>query len=220
MNMSILEAMSEDVKRVYNSAVRRDRAAATRLRIIDSARALFLERGYAKTSVPAIAAAAEVSPDTVFHIFRNKRKLLKELVDLDIGGDDDPTPIMQRGPALSVRDEPDQRAQIRLFAHGIAGQVARIREMDDILLGAAAVDADIAALRADIQDRQRKAAMTQIASWIGARGPLAVDIDTAGVTIWALTSPEMHRMLCDRSGWSTDRFGQWLEVTLTASLLP
>lgn len=141
-------------------------------------------------------------------------------MDLDIGGDDDPTPIMQRGPALAVRDERDQRTQIRLFAHGIARQVARIREMDDILLGAAAVDADIAVLRADIQDRQRKAAMTQIASWIGARGPLAVDIDTAGVTIWALTSPEMHRMLCDRSGWSPDRFSQWLELTLTASLLP
>ncbi|WP_169914751.1 TetR/AcrR family transcriptional regulator [Rhodococcoides yunnanense] len=211
--------MSDDVKRSYNSALRREQAEATRLRIIRSARTLFLERGFAKTSVPAIAAAAEVSADTIYHVFTNKRTLLEQLVGLDIGGDEDPTPIMERPPALAVRDAADQRTQIHLFAAGIAQQVARIRPVDDILIGAAAVDSSIAELRSDIQDRQRRSAMTRIASWIAERGPLAVDIETAGTTIWSLTSPEMHRMLCDRSGWSTDRYAHWLTHTLTSVLL-
>lgn len=219
MNTHILRPMTENVKRNYNSAVRREHAEATRLRIIEAARTLFLANGYAKTAVPAIAAAAEVSPDTVFHVFKNKRTLLREVIDLDIGGDSDGTPIMQRAPALAVRDELDQHTQLRIFASGIARQVSRIRALDDILVGAAAVDEDIAALRSDIQDRQRRAAMMQIAEWVRARGELAVDVETAGTTIWALTSPEMHRMLCERSGWTTDRYARWLEATLASSLL-
>ncbi|AMY54434.1 TetR/AcrR family transcriptional regulator [Rhodococcoides fascians] len=217
--MHILDPMTENVKRTYNSAVRQQQAEGTRLRIIEAARGLFLAHGYGTTSVPSIAAAAGVSADTVFHVFKNKRTLLREMVDLDIGGDTDPTPIMQRSSASAVRDELDQRTQLRMFASGIAEQVARIRAVDDILLSAAAVDEDIAALRRDIQDRQRRSAMMQIAEWIGARGDLAVDLETAGTTIWALTSPEMHRMLCERSGWTTDRYARWLEATLASSLL-
>ena len=61
---------------------RRDRARATRLRILTSAQALFIERGYAATTMEDIAAAAGVAVQTVYYTFRTKALLLREVVEL------------------------------------------------------------------------------------------------------------------------------------------
>jgi AcrR family transcriptional regulator len=52
-------------KRKYSSAVREEQAARTRMRILDAASELFLERGYALTTMKDIAAQADVARDTV-----------------------------------------------------------------------------------------------------------------------------------------------------------
>ena len=57
---------SADVKRSYESPLRKAQAAATRGAIIDAASALFIERGYVATSIEAVAEAAGVSRATVF----------------------------------------------------------------------------------------------------------------------------------------------------------
>jgi len=38
--------------------------------------------------------------------------------------------------------------------------------------------------------------------------------------VWTLTSSEVHLMLRDTWGWSRGRYAQWLQNTLTATLLP
>ena len=47
---------------------KRDRDA-TRTRIIDAARDLFVEQGYARTTIADIARAADVAPQTVYWAF-------------------------------------------------------------------------------------------------------------------------------------------------------
>src|SRR6185437_190677 len=100
-------------------------------------------------------------------------------------------------------------------------QLERIRPLDDMLRSAAAVDADIAALRDDLQLRQRRLAMTTVAGWIAARGPLrgGTTVDDAGATIWTLTSAEVHHMLRVGWGWSADHYRGWLADTLRVTLL-
>ena len=50
-----------------------------------AARALFIDRGYVATTIDAIADRADVSPETVYSTFGNKRSLLSALVDNTVG---------------------------------------------------------------------------------------------------------------------------------------
>ncbi|MEU8874079.1 helix-turn-helix domain-containing protein [Streptomyces javensis] len=61
----------------------RDRCEALTLRVIlDAARGLFAERGYARTPIRLIAQEAGVAPQTVYAHFGSKAGVLTGLVDL------------------------------------------------------------------------------------------------------------------------------------------
>ena len=59
---------------------KRDRDA-TRARIVDAARDLFVEQGYARTTIADIARAADVAPQTVYWAFGSKAGLVREIRD-------------------------------------------------------------------------------------------------------------------------------------------
>lgn len=64
---------------VYRSERRQEQAAATRQAIVDAARALFVERGYPRTTVADIASAANVAVPTVYASVGPKAAILGEL---------------------------------------------------------------------------------------------------------------------------------------------
>jgi AcrR family transcriptional regulator len=209
-------------RRSYCSPLRAEQARSTRHRVIGTAVALFLARGYAGTTLAAVAADAGVSVDTVFHLFGNKRGLLRAAMDAVIGGDDADLSVLERPDPQAMRSETDPRRQIALFAHGIRGQLERIAPVDDMLRSAAAVDPDVAALREDLQQRQRRQAMKIVADWIASRSPLRdeMSVDEAAAVLWTLTSPEVHHMLRVDWAWPPDRYEGWLRTTLEHTLLP
>jgi AcrR family transcriptional regulator len=212
----------KNVKRGYRSPLRAEQARQTRRRILDAARRLFLDHGYPATSIEAIAAAATVSQDTVYSAFGSKRNLLKELMDAAVGGDDTDVKVLDRPEPQSVRHLRDPRVQVAAFAAGVALRIEATRPLDDILRSAAVVDAEVNALRDDIQLRQRRSAMATFAEWLAENGPLrdGISVSDAASIIWTLTSPEVHRLLRDGCGWSHERFVLWLDDTLTRTLLP
>lgn len=59
---------------------RADRRRATEARILDSARELFAEKGFDRTTIRAVAAAAGVDPALVMQYFGSKRELFSEAV--------------------------------------------------------------------------------------------------------------------------------------------
>lgn len=215
--------MSEPVKsRSYDSPLRRERAKRTRRAVLQAAHARFLEVGYASTTLAAVARDAGVSVDTVYDVFGSKRGLLAAVMDVNVGGDDEPVAVLERELPQRMRAEQDQRTQIAMFATGMAGELERMRPLDDVLRSAAAADPEVAAARHEQNDVQRHAAMTTVVGWIRRRGPLRVGLTPAEAAdvVWALTSPEVHQMLLHTRGWSRSQYEQWLRDTLEQSLLP
>ena len=90
--------MAEHVKRTrrYDSSRRRAQAAATRTEILDAARRQFERRGYAATTMEAIAAEAGVALKTVYVGFETKSGLLRALwTPLPRAGRDE-TPVAEQ----------------------------------------------------------------------------------------------------------------------------
>ena len=205
--------------RKYSSAVRDEQAARTRARILDAASELFLERGYARTTMKDIADSAGVARDTVHAVFGSKARVLTALIDLRLVPDGSVASVRERPDALAVRDEVDQRKQIELFANFIAGISTQLRPVFEILRTASAVEPEMAKVFEEM-DRFRMKNMQTYARWIAARGPLRVSTRRAGEIIWALASPDVGRMLCDELGWTQTQHARWLSDTLIRTLLP
>ena len=210
-----------DVKgtRKYSSALRDEQAARTRRRILDAASELFLERGYARTTMKDIADLAGVARDTVHAVFGSKARVLTALIDLRLVPDGSVASARERPDALAVRNEVDQRKQIELFASFIAGLSTQLRPVFEILRTASAVEPEMANVFEEM-DRFRMRNMQTYARWIAARGPLRVNTRRAGEIIWALASPDVGRMLCDELGWTQKQHASWLSDTLARTLLP
>jgi AcrR family transcriptional regulator len=204
-------------KRSYSSAVRKEQAAQTRARILEAAGELFESNGYARTTIAAIAERAGVATDTVYATFGNKARVLTGLIDVRLApaGDDN---VLDRADAHAVRDELDQRRQLRAFARDIAAISARVRPVYEIMRTASAVEPEMATVFGEM-DAYRLRNMSQAAAWIAARGPLRVDVERAGQIIWAVASPDVARMLCDVQGWTNDQYAEWLEDMLVRTLL-
>ena len=206
-------------KRKYSSVVREEQAARTRTRILDAASELFLEHGYARTTMKDIAAQADVARDTVHAIFGSKARVLTALIDQRLVPDDSVANVTQRPDALAIRDEVDQRQQIELFARFIAGISTELRPVFEILRTASAVEPEMAKVFEEM-DRFRLKNMQTYARWIAARGSLRVSTRRAGEMIWALASLDVARMLCDEIGWTESQHARWLADTLIRTLLP
>src|SRR5438067_1166293 len=130
-------------KRPYDSARRREQAGATRRAVLDAARGLFIDRGYASTSIEAIAAQAEVSPETVYAVFKNKRTLLRELIDVSIAGDDAPVPVLDRSWVRQMRQEKGITQRLEILARNGRLILERLSPIYEILRGAAATDSEL-----------------------------------------------------------------------------
>ncbi|MDQ3541660.1 MAG: TetR/AcrR family transcriptional regulator [Chloroflexota bacterium] len=214
--------MPDNVKtqRRYTSSIRQEQAKETRLRILDAARRLFLARGHAATTVEAIAKEASVAVQTVYAGFGTKRGILIALLELSIGGDDQPIEVLERPDPLRMRDELDQRRQLEMMAEGIRKIMERAGPVFTVVRAAVA-DPEIATRYERLQeDRLRN--MTRVVGWVAARGPLREGLSTAEAAdiMWMLTSADVHRLLTIDRGWTMEQYERWLGDTMIASLLP
>ena len=164
-----------------------------------------------------IAERAGVAPDTVYASFGNKLRVLTAAVDrrLAPGGE---ASIMDAAGPQAVRNEPDQRRQLHMFAQDIAEISARLRPVYEILRTASAVEPEVGAVFAEMESH-RLAHMSQLVGWLAKHGPLKVSRAWAADILFVVASPDVGRMLCDVRGWSEAQHADWLEETLEAALL-
>jgi len=196
-------------------------ASETRKQIIEAARKLFAQYGYAGATIEALAHEAGVAPETIFAVFGNKRTILVNLIDISVGGDDQPVPLLQRPGPQSVLQEPDPVRQLQLFAQSISVILERVAPVFEIIRMAAKTEPEIAELLKDILE-ERRHNLAIFVQHLSDHSPWRQGLDDAQATVivWTIASPEVYSLLTVDRGWSTERFGQWLGDTLTRLLLP
>src|SRR4051812_9108122 len=82
--------------RTYSSRRRTAQAAQTRADVVAAAMTLFQERGWAGTTIAAIAERAGVATETVYAGFKSKKALLRAACDFSVVGDTEPVPFIER----------------------------------------------------------------------------------------------------------------------------
>lgn len=207
--------------RKYDSTRRQAQARQTRLQIAEAARVLFLERGYAGTSIEAIAEQANVAPETIYATLKNKRNVLSFLFDISIGGDDEDVRLLDRPDPQAVLNETDQHRQLTLFARDITKILHRAAPIFEILRIAAKTEPEIGELVQRLL-RERMANMNMVVKKVAANGPLREGLNRTGATelMWAMTSPELYLLLSRDRGWSDEEYTRWLTDTLIRLVLP
>src|SRR5829696_7604341 len=139
--MSSPMAKLKSPKRTYDSSRRQAQANETRRHILEAARKLFMERGYAGATAEAIAAEAGVSAQTIYAIFKNRRKILVSLMNVaSLTGEEDHLPVHERSGAQAVARETDQRSQLRMFADIVAYNLNQAAAVFEIMMDAARVE--------------------------------------------------------------------------------
>jgi AcrR family transcriptional regulator len=214
--------VTEHVKsrRRYSSEVRAAQAAATRHAVLEAARELFTEHGYAGTSIAAIAERAGVAVDTVYAAAGRKPALLRELVETSLSGTDQVVPAEQRDYVLRFRAASSAREKIAIYAAAVSEIGVRMAPIHRALAEAAVGDSTCAALRTEI-DARRANNMRLLAADLRETGELRPDLtdDEVADIVWSMNAAEYRALLVGARGWTAERFGTWLADAWSRTLL-
>lgn len=170
------------------------------------------ERGWAASTISAIAHEAGVSTPTIYAVFGNKRGLLVGMRE-----------VMQRDSEIpelmaAAGREPDPAMRLRLWARLIRQQMETSYDVIAIHREAARSDPEVAVAYRLVLD-SRAEAFRSFIQGIGQRLPKGIDEQSAVDLLWAFSNEELWRELTEERAWTPDRFEAWLGATLLAQIL-
>lgn len=206
--------------RRYDASRRRQAAALRRRALLEAAAGLFVERGYAATTMSAIAERAGVNVDTLYATVGTKPQLFELLLETALSGVDVAVPVEQRDYVRRIRAEPDARGKLAEYASAVAGFQRQLAPLHQVARSAAAVDGELVR-QWDAMLRRRASNIHLLIDDLATTGRLRHGLarKQAADTVTAVASPEVYVTLTDLCGWDTACYETWLADTLTRLLL-
>lgn len=204
-------------RRAYRSRLREEAALLSQKAVVVAAAALFVDQGYARTTIDQIATRAGVSRPTVFAA-GSKSQLLALARQAAIGGDS----VLGNEPVLAeILAEPDPAALLRRFAVMASGIARRWAPLHAVLEEAAASDPALAPLRQTSRDEMHGCARHVVAA-LASSGSLRGDLTAKAATdvLALLLEPGQYQRLVTERRWSHRAFTQWHADTMIRLLLP
>lgn len=212
-------AAQKPTKRVYDGSGRQRDAERRRRRMVEAATELFREQGYGATSIEQIAAQAEVAPQTVQAAFGSKPGVLRRVVDVAVGGDDQDVKVRDRPQAVRIASEPDPLQKVMAaaeWAHEVHQRSAWVLRL---VASVAGTDPALAALDEDLR-RQWRADAQRYVDGLGA-GSIRPGLTRAragdlltlygGASTWATLVVDQR--------WTTTQYKQWLVDVIARTIL-
>jgi len=190
--------------------------AAQRL-VIDAAFELMLERGYAATTMTAIADHAGVSERTVYNLFGSKTSLmLATLRDRGTGGEVDE--LAADHEHMRSLDDP-----LEIIEHAVETNhrvASRAITLFQVAYQAAAVEEEVAAALEELEE-QRFHHQGEVIDMLQEKGQLRADIPYELIKrgFWLIAGPETV-IKAMKAGWDLDTYTSWLRAELPSLLLP
>jgi len=205
--------------RIYDNRNREAAARSTRRRILSAASRLFIDSGYAATTVAAVAREARVSEQTIYGQFGGKAGVLKGVYDVTLAGDDADVPMAQRPEFRRMAEAADMDELLEAYVALARGVSARLSPMLPLIYGARAVEPDLDALARTAAEERRFGARAFAANVV-ARGFTREGLDETIVAelLWVLNSPETYLLLRQSNGLDDDGYQAWLLRALRAAL--
>jgi AcrR family transcriptional regulator len=189
---------------------RRDRDS-TRAKIVEAARSLFRDQGYARTTVNDIASKAQVAPQTIYWAFGSKARLVAEIRDawLTEAG------TAERLQAVLSELDPGRRldAYATFMAHQWETGSAAVAIQQDAMRVDPEVARDVAAILAT-----RAAALSEVTRPLRDELRAGLTVEQAHDQLLALSMVEVYLELRGR-GWTAEAYRDWLSELLRSRLL-
>jgi TetR/AcrR family transcriptional regulator, regulator of cefoperazone and chloramphenicol sensitivity len=199
----------ETPRRKYDSLRRATQALETRAEIARAARKLFVEQGWAATTVRDVAREAGVSVPTVYSVYGNKTGLALAVADAaDLSAD-----VPRMVDELESGAEPERQlaAMIgydrRLFERS-GDVIVLVRE-------AGRVEPELADVYREGRRRGDETRVQVFRGWPRMR----LDVETAVDVYAALCNIDVYLTLTNERGWAPDRAEQWWNEVLRRELL-
>jgi AcrR family transcriptional regulator len=196
--------------RRYDTVRRSLGAQGTRQKILDSATKRFVSRGYAGTTMRAVAADAGVSLPTVESIFGTKPRLLKAAIDVAIAGDDAPVAMLKRPWAVAAEAEVSAFGFVSRFARALREAAVRSAGLIEVAHEAARTDGEIAHLDRRLA-KQRATTVAWVVDGLRHRASLRTNISRQAAidSLWILMDPAVYTRLTGDRRWSSARYETW-----------
>jgi AcrR family transcriptional regulator len=203
--------MAKDVKPRHRT-LRAERAAATRHRIAEAARQLFVRDGYGATTLQAIADEAGVAVQTVYAVYGSKAGILRELRDAVVH---QPEAEALVANALAAADA---GSTLDLFARSIRVRWDAGSDVVRIYADAASTDMELRGEHEAVYTR-RRGGLRELGEVLGDGLATGIDIPHAVAVLDALTLPDVYVELVGVQGWTPDEYEAWLAASLRQQLL-
>ncbi len=205
---------ADPARRRYYSPRRALQADQTRRDILAAATELFATSGWAGTTLAAIAARAGVAVETVYSGFGSKKALLRAAMDVAVGGDVEPVPLVEReGFRRLSRGSPQER--LRAGVALVTEPHVRSAGVWRAIVEAAGADAEVETWKAELERNRRADLQRGLQEILGrpVEGPM---LDVA----WALAGPEVYQKLVVDAGMTKKAYEDCLVEALTRLTVP
>jgi AcrR family transcriptional regulator len=193
---------------------RAQRRAETERRLVRSATTLFVERGWAATTLAGVADHADIASRTLYLHFATKAELLLRCIGIAIAGDGEEVPLAEQPTMAEAMAAPTFDERVQLMASLTASLMARTGPLLDVAFQAAPSEPSIAAAaaagRADTRRMLRE-------FWHRMHDdgllPPAIDLTWCTETATIVAHAETYLLIGRTTGWDGDTYRDWLATT-------
>ena len=209
----------------------RDRALATRRRVVSTAYRLFCAEGYEGTTMAAIAAESGVAVQTLYFTFHSKGTILGEALGAAIVGFDRWAMPPARIDAAQLQKQvlfwwedfasaPDARHALAVFVEQAVDVLERVGPLLAALHGAKGLP-DVDLVRDTAEERRVESYREALRTVQESHGALrrGLSLDAATDILLVLLSPDLYHAMRVERAWSTEQCKSFLIEVVIQQLL-